>query len=46
MPIPIKSWMGTTPDRLREEIQADTSGYMRLRRAAAVVSLLGIGMMR
>jgi hypothetical protein len=25
MPTPITSWMGTTPDRLREEIQTDTS---------------------
>jgi uncharacterized membrane protein len=45
MPTPITNWMGTTPDRLREEIQTDASGYMRLRRATVAVTLLGIGSM-
>lgn len=45
MPTPITKWMGITPEQLREEIQTDTSRYMRLRRAAIGATLLGIGMM-
>ena len=45
MPAPVTHWMGTTPDRLRDEIQTDTSAYMRLRRATVAVNLLGIAMM-
>ncbi|HEV7265207.1 MAG TPA: vitamin K epoxide reductase family protein [Falsiroseomonas sp.] len=45
MPAPITRMMGTTPSRLKEQILYDDSDAMRLRRAAAAVSLLGIAMM-
>ena len=45
MPAPVTRWMGTTPDRLRGDLQGDASAHMRLRRATAVVNLLGIAMM-
>ena len=45
MPAQLTHWMGATPDRLRDQIQGDQSRNMRLRRAAAAVSLLGIGAM-
>ncbi|MGE0226806.1 MAG: vitamin K epoxide reductase family protein [Acetobacteraceae bacterium] len=45
MPAPLTQWMGTTPDTLRRQFRTDESQSMRLRRGAAAVSLLGIGMM-
>jgi len=45
MPAPITRWMGTTPRRLRQEMLTDTGRDMRLRRATAAVSLLGIATM-
>lgn len=45
MAAPITRLMGTTPARLKHEILEDGSPALRLRRAAAGMSLLGIGMM-
>lgn len=45
MPAPLTRWMGTTPGELKAQIRNDGSDLMRLRRATAAVSLLGIGMM-
>ena len=45
MSAPVTRWMGTTPHRLRDEIQGDSSTYMRLRRAVVAANLLGIAVM-
>jgi hypothetical protein len=45
VPAPITKFMGTSPHELREQLQSDHSRNMRLRRAAALASLLGIGCM-
>jgi uncharacterized membrane protein len=45
MPLPVTGWLGTTPARLRHDIQTDRSRNMRLRRAAAATTLVGIAAM-
>ncbi len=45
MPAPITHFMGTTPERMKEQMLHDRTALMQLRRGAAAVSLLGIAMM-
>lgn len=45
MPTRLTQMMGTTPERLKQQIRGNASGTMRLRRATAGVSLLGIATM-
>lgn len=45
MPAPITKLLGTTPRKLRKQIRTNQSRNMRLRRAVATVTLLGMATM-